>query len=134
MIIAADDSFTAILNGCKTFTGSNWRTVNRFLFRNLKCGIDTLVITVENSEVDSPAAVIFAVPRTNPTVTTVNHLFPSIIGTLASASALKNVLAHQNTSGKLPICGCMTLKTFQKVKDMEIAFSNLQNNKIYRIQ
>jgi hypothetical protein len=53
LIIAADDSFTAILKGCKTFTGSNWRTVNRFLLRNLNCGIDTLVITVENSEVDS---------------------------------------------------------------------------------
>jgi hypothetical protein len=40
------------------------------------------------------------VPRTNSTATTVNHLFSSIIGTPASASALKNVHAHQNTSGK----------------------------------
>jgi len=46
LVIAADDSFTAVLNGCETFKGQNWRTVFRFCLKNLKCGVNSLVITV----------------------------------------------------------------------------------------
>ena len=63
LIIAADDSFIATLNGCNTFKGSDWRIVFRFPLKNLKCGVNTLVITVENSGAKTPAALIFAVTQ-----------------------------------------------------------------------
>jgi hypothetical protein len=63
LTIVADDSFTATLNGCETFKGQNWRTVFRFCLKNLKCGVNTLVITVENSGANTPAALILAVTQ-----------------------------------------------------------------------
>ena len=51
------------MNGCETFKGQNWRTVFKFCLKNLKCGVNTLVITVENSGANTPAALILAVTQ-----------------------------------------------------------------------
>ena len=42
LIITADDSFTVRLNKGVTWSGSNWREIQRFTISNLKCGINVL--------------------------------------------------------------------------------------------
>jgi len=42
LIITADDSFTVRLNKGVTWSGSNWREIQRFTISDLKCGINVL--------------------------------------------------------------------------------------------
>lgn len=61
LIITADNSFSASLNGGAAVSGNSWFVKYRFTLSNLKCGVNTLTIRTVNQDAGSPAALIFAV-------------------------------------------------------------------------
>ncbi len=62
LVIAADNVFSASLNGGPSMSGNDLKKKYSFPVR-IECGLNTLVITVTNLDVNSPGGVIFAVTQ-----------------------------------------------------------------------
>lgn len=60
--IAADDQFTANLNGATVGTGTNWKEVCTFNVK-LKCGWNELNVEVVNTYGYTPAALVFSIEQ-----------------------------------------------------------------------
>lgn len=109
LIIAADNVFSASINGGSAMTGNDWTRPQMFTIK-VNCGHNTLVVNVTNKDKASPAALIFAVTQ-DPSIC------PNCIGALSYYDV--NTCSCKCTQGcnctginKLyawndyPICGC----------------------------
>jgi hypothetical protein len=63
LTITADNSFTARVNGGSAYTGDDWRKIYTFTIKNIKCGLNKLVVSTVNADRNSPAALIFAITQ-----------------------------------------------------------------------
>lgn len=109
LYIAADNIFTAYLNGALVGTFNDWTKLQSYAI-NLKCGSNNLTVVVQNTESTGPEGVIFAISQDqstcyncgqNPLAATYNPntCQCECISTCFCPSPLHKWL-------KYPICGC----------------------------
>lgn len=61
LVVSADDSFSATVNNGQAMTGDKYLSIYRFEVKNLKCGVNTITVTVSNKGAGTPTAIIFAI-------------------------------------------------------------------------
>lgn len=118
LIITADNSFSASINGGPAMTGADWTKTFKFTLQKLNCGLNTLVVNATNRDQQSPAALIFAVVQNQSSCFTCRSPLSYYNFNTCSCQCIKGCdnckeVNPLYTYHPYPVCGCMCAKILE---------------------